>query len=1001
MISFNPNSIGKNPKRSQVFKILKKTHANIILISDTRISKEIEPMVKAEWGGKANFASFTSQARGVAIFFTKDLVLEIIENSIYNDPSGNFTVLNFKYENFTITVSCIYGPNKDDPGFYQNIVFPQTEKCQETSDFTVMGGDWNISLNQDMDTFGYTSENNQNARETLKQNIANLGLMDVFRECFPHKKRFSWRQFGGNKRARLDFFLISATLLPFVEKTDILPGVASDHSIPCIDIDFSKFQRGKGFLKFNNSLLKDTEYVKIINDAIRDVTALYAEDVYNKDFLKQATPEQLQSLTLTISPQLFLETLLLEVRGKTIGYCAWKKKSKNAAQNLALHRLELAEIASDKQPTSDDLKRELDLARDEVHEFTKKEAEAAECRARIKWQVDGERPSKYFCNLEKYNAIQKYIPLLKVKNDKGMECLITEQSKIDLELYKFYQNLYRSQETKLKTLTIDGFLCQPGYDPPKLSENEALKMEGHLSLIEATAYMKKCRSDASPGSSGFTGGFYKMFWRNLKQFIVNSLNFAYETGNLSISQKLGIIILLPKPDKDKKLLSNWRPISLLNHIYKILSGALAERIKPALPHIVHKDQKGFVSGRYIGECVRNTYDIIEYAKNNNKAGLLLLIDFEKAFDSISHSFIIKALHFFGFGFSFIKWINLLLNETSSCINHCGNITERFKVGRSCRQGDPISPYLFILCVEILALKIRQDPKVKGFKLGNFVQKLDFYADDLTAYLDGSEASLNRIVGILEDFEGISGLKINLSKCKAVWIGKSRFNNFKMCENLKLIWTSEFRLLGVDFDNDLAKMDLNFRTKLDEIKKLYNNWLYRHLSPIGRITVIKSMALSKLSHVVLVCPHIAPNILKELEVLSFNFLWRNKPDRMKRCDVTLPYEKGGLNMPSIGQFWDSLKLSWSRRLMTSDGLWQKILQLNLLYHNFDMMDLWYGGPSLVQTIGTKMSNNFWNETIQIFAKIMKEIPFAHPHFFFHLNIFDNELFSINGVQLGKK
>ena len=87
-------------------------------------------------------------------------------------------------------------------------------------------------------------------------------------------------------------------------------------------------------------------------------------------------------------------------------------------------------------------------------------------------------------------------------------------------------------------------------------------------------------------------------------------------------------------------------------------------------------------------------------------------------------------------------------------------------------------------------------------------------------------------------------------------------------------------------------------------------------------------------------------------------------------------------------------------MTSDGLWQKILQLNLLYHNYDMMDLWYGGPSLVQKIGTKMSNNFWNETIQIFATIMKEIPFAHPHFFFHLNIFDNELFSINGVQLSK-
>ena len=204
---------------------------------------------------------------------------------------------------------------------------------------------------------------------------------------------------------------------------------------------------------------------------------------------------------------------------------------------------------------------------------------------------------------------------------------------------------------------------------PKLSEKEALKLEGILTVDEATKYMKTCRGDASPGSSGFTGNFYKFFWRNLKGFIVESLNFAYQTGNLSITQKLGIIILLPKPNKDKKLLSNWRPISLLNHVYKILSGALAERLKPMLPNIIHNDQKGFVRGRFMGECIRNTYDIIEYAKNNNKVGLLLLIDFEKAFDSISHSFIIKSLHFFGFGYSFIKWINLLLNDISSCINY--------------------------------------------------------------------------------------------------------------------------------------------------------------------------------------------------------------------------------------------------------------------------------------------------------------------------------------------
>ena len=472
--------------------------------------------------------------------------------------------------------------------------------------------------------------------------------------------------------------------------------------------------------------------------------------------------------------------------------------------------------------------------------------------------------------------------------------------------------IYTSPKSLKNIGTIDSFL-EPEQikNCPKITEKEALQLEGLISVEEATKYMKTCRSDASPGSSGFTGGFYKCFWRNLKQFVVNSFNHGYKTGSLSITQKLGIIILLPKPNKDKTLLSNWRPISLLNHCYKILSGVLAERLKPTLPSIIHPDQKGFVKGRFIGECIRTTYDIIEYAKSNNKIAMLMLIDFEKAFDSISHSFIIKTLKFFGFGFSFIKWINLILNDLSSCINHCGNVTERFKVGRSCRQGDPISPYLFILCAEVLALKIRQNTKVKGFKIGNWEHKLDMYADDLTCYLDGSETSLRNLIKILDEFQEISGLKINLGKCKVVWIGKNRFSNSKVCPELNLIWSNSFTLLGVTFDSDLAEMDTNFRDKMEIIEKLLKSWLYRKLTPLGKITVIKTMALSQLSHIVLVCPHLGEEKANFLNKLCYKFLWNNKPDRVKRTETVLPIKQGGLNMPDIRTFWDSLKCSWAR------------------------------------------------------------------------------------------
>ena len=183
-------------------------------------------------------------------------------------------------------------------------------------------------------------------------------------------------------------------------------------------------------------------------------------------------------MTLTINPQLFLECLLLEIRGKTIEYSARKKKSKNEAQKLAIHRLEIAEIASDNNPTSDDLKRELDIAKKAVEEFAKIESEGAYCRSRAKWQVEGEKPSKFFCNLEKFNALQKYIPELKIKNAKNEEIIIKEQKDIDKELYKFYQNLYRSQESSIdSSVTIEKFLGPELIKHPKLTESEALKME--------------------------------------------------------------------------------------------------------------------------------------------------------------------------------------------------------------------------------------------------------------------------------------------------------------------------------------------------------------------------------------------------------------------------------------------------------------------------------------------------------------------------------------------
>ena len=169
---------------------------------------------------------------------------------------------------------------------------------------------------------------------------------------------------------------------------------------------------------------------------------------------------------------------------------------------------------------------------------------------------------------------------------------------------------------------------------------------------------------------------------------------------------------------------------------------IANRIKKVLPTLINNDQTGFIAGRYIGENIRLLLDIMEYAEENDIPGLFLLIDFEKAFDSISWNFLNNVLKIFNFGDSIQIWVKTFNNNIKSAVNQGGNLSEFFRIERGCRQSDSLSPYLFILCTEIMAKKIRENPKIKGIKVLHSEHEISHFADDTSVILDGSEESLN-------------------------------------------------------------------------------------------------------------------------------------------------------------------------------------------------------------------------------------------------------------------
>ena len=179
-----------------------------------------------------------------------------------------------------------------------------------------------------------------------------------------------------------------------------------------------------------------------------------------------------------------------------------------------------------------------------------------------------------------------------------------------------------------------------------------------LTKAECLQALKSMKSRKTPGSDGLPIEFYKVFWNEISDCLLETINYAYTEGKFSISQRRGIIKLIPKKDAEPYFVKNWRPITLLNTDYKIAAKAIANRLQNVLPKLINSDQTGFLQGRFIGENIRLIDGLINHTAARNIPVLLMFLDFEKAFDSVEWSLIWKTLSAFNFGSSLINWIKL-------------------------------------------------------------------------------------------------------------------------------------------------------------------------------------------------------------------------------------------------------------------------------------------------------------------------------------------------------
>ena len=215
---------------------------------------------------------------------------------------------------------------------------------------------------------------------------------------------------------------------------------------------------------------------------------------------------------------------------------------------------------------------------------------------------------------------------------------------------------------------------------------------------------------------------------------------------------------------------------------------------------------------------------------------------------------------------------------------------------------------------------------------------------------------------MKQFSEMSGLKLNVEKTSCMPIGDTENSNIVNNYNIK--WVDEMKILGVLFsryNKDITER--NMQTKLVQIQNDIISWNRRKLTPLGKITVIKSLLISKIVHLLTALPNPSKSALKELEKLFFNFIWGGKRDPIKRAKLTQTYANGGLRMVDITAFTNSLKLTWLKRMMTSENTWVRVANLEL----GDIQNILCYGTVKLNTLCKQIQNPFWVDVLHAYSQ----------------------------------
>ena len=793
----------------------------------------------------------------------------------------------------TFVVSFVYASNDETvrQTLWDELVVLSSDSRVVGKAWAVMG-DFNQTLHPS-DHSATISQNVDRATRVFRETLLDASLVDLnFRGS-----TFTW----WNKRANSPIAKKIDRVLVNDMWVDIFPSALgffgkphfSDHAWCGILFDSAAPKTKKPF-RFYNFLLKNPDFVPLIGfswlslnvtgsamfrvscklKALKHVIREFSR--YNYSDLEKRTQESLD--------------YLLEAQGRVL-------------ENPTIHNAELEIEWQRKWQT-------LSLAEESF--FLK--------RSLVIWLGEGDRNTAYFHKMASSRQAVNHIHYLFDVNGSRLDSL----SAIQNHCVDYFENLLGGIQgpTMFAQEDISALLSassqapiQHGLDSPFTAEE-----------IKA-AFFSLPKNKAS-GPDGYSAEFFCSCWSFVGVEITAAVAEFFSSGQLLKQWNATSLVLIPKIPNASSV-ADFRPISCLNTVYKVISSLLAGRLKAVLPSIIGHSQSAFMPGRLLLENVLLATEIIQgYSKKSTSPSAMLKVDMRKAFDSIRWDFIIACLRALNFPRLHICWIEQCISTASFSIVVNGQSGGYFRSTQGLRQGDPMSPYFFVLAMEVFSglLQSRYSsgyisyhPRTSELEISHLM-----FADDVMIFFDGGGSSLQGIYETLDDFAGWSGLHMNRDKTQLFYAGLSQTESNALASYGFTVGSLPIRYLGLPLMSRKLKVS-EYEPLIGKITARFNAWAVKSLSFAGRAQLIGSVISGTVNF--WISTFVLPKgCIRRIESLCSRFLWSGGTEKrglvkVAWAHVCLPKKEGGLGLRRFAD-WNRtmcLRLVWLL-FSNSGSLW---------------------------------------------------------------------------------